>query len=123
MYKYMYVFADQSANSSSSRGDYSRAVSISFRACSGAATIRERRLFGHIRYVPGFGIINIMAATMRYTDCAFPQILCAYRDTVKYWLQRNVRLLVWTFKNSEEAQPFIQDTGLPVLVDNATVLI
>ena len=29
----------------SSRGDYSRAASISFRACSGAATIRERRLF------------------------------------------------------------------------------
>ena len=35
----------QSANSISSRGDYSRAASISFRACSGAATIRERRLF------------------------------------------------------------------------------
>ena len=29
----------------SSRGDYSRVASISFRACSGAATIRERRLF------------------------------------------------------------------------------
>ena len=29
----------------SSRGDYSRAASISFRACSSAATIRERRLF------------------------------------------------------------------------------
>ena len=42
---YMYVFADQSTNSISSRGDYSRAASISFRACSGAATIRERRLF------------------------------------------------------------------------------
>ena len=38
-------FLDQSANSISSRGDYSRAASISFRACSGAATIRERRLF------------------------------------------------------------------------------
>ena len=37
--------SDQSANSISSRGDYSRAPSISFRACSGAATIRERRLF------------------------------------------------------------------------------
>ena len=35
----------QSANSISSRGDYSRAASTSFRACSGAATIRERRLF------------------------------------------------------------------------------
>ena len=37
--------SDQSANSISSRGDYSRAASISFRAYSGAATIRERRLF------------------------------------------------------------------------------
>ena len=35
----------QSANSISSRGDYSRAASISFRACSGAATIREQCLF------------------------------------------------------------------------------
>ena len=34
-------YSDQSANSISSRGDYSIAVSISFRACSGAATIRE----------------------------------------------------------------------------------
>ena len=29
----------------SSRGDYSRAASISFRACSGATTNREWRLF------------------------------------------------------------------------------
>ena len=40
----MYVFVSAN-NSISSRGDYSRAASISFRACSGAATIRERRLF------------------------------------------------------------------------------
>ena len=47
---YMYIhvriccYSDQS-NSISSRGDYSRAASISFRACSGAATIQEWRLF------------------------------------------------------------------------------
>ena len=40
-----YRYSDQSANSISSRGDYSRAASISFRAYSGAATIRERCLF------------------------------------------------------------------------------
>ena len=34
-----------SANSISSRGDYSRVASISFRTCSGEATIRERHLF------------------------------------------------------------------------------
>ena len=38
-------FLLQSANSISSHGNYSRAASISFRACSGVATIRERRLF------------------------------------------------------------------------------
>ena len=38
-------YSDQSANSISSHGDYSRAASISFRACSGAGTIRERHLF------------------------------------------------------------------------------
>ena len=47
---------DQSANSISSRGDYSRAVSISFRACSGAATIRERRLFKSGVYSVVYGI-------------------------------------------------------------------
>ena len=38
---------DYSACSISSRTDYSRAASISFRACSGVATIQERHLFGH----------------------------------------------------------------------------
>ena len=38
-------YSDQSANSISSRGDYSRVASVSFRACSGATTIRERHLF------------------------------------------------------------------------------
>ena len=38
-------YSDQSANSISSCGDYSSAVSISFRAYLGAATIRERCLF------------------------------------------------------------------------------
>ena len=56
---YMYVFADQSANSISSRGDYSRAASISFRACSGAATIRERRLFERGVYSVTYGNLNL----------------------------------------------------------------
>ena len=57
----------QSANSISSRNDYSRAASISFRACSGAATIRERRLFESgvysviiIRYICMHGIASIV---------------------------------------------------------------
>ena len=41
---YMYVLVSAN-NSISSRGNYSRAASISFHACSGAATIQERRLF------------------------------------------------------------------------------
>ena len=44
VYTYMYIFVSAN-NLISSRGDYSRAASISFRACSGAATIREQRLF------------------------------------------------------------------------------
>ena len=46
----IYIFAVIQSRAISSRGDYSRAASISLRACSGAATIRERRLFGHIWY-------------------------------------------------------------------------
>ena len=53
---YMYVFADLSAISISSRGDYSRAASISFRACSGANTIRERRLFERGVYLVIYGM-------------------------------------------------------------------
>ena len=56
---YMYVFADQSANLISSRSDYSRAASISFRACSGAATIRERRLFQRGVYSVIYGICSV----------------------------------------------------------------
>ena len=41
----MHVHVRICQRSISSRGDYSRAESISFRACSGAATNRERRLF------------------------------------------------------------------------------
>ena len=41
---------DHSACSISSHCECSRAASISFRTCSGAATIREWCLFGHIRY-------------------------------------------------------------------------
>ena len=41
----MYVQIHIQSRAISSRGDYSRATSISFHACSGAATIRERRLF------------------------------------------------------------------------------
>ena len=46
----MYAFAVHvrsyySASSISSCGDYSRAASISFHACSDAATIQEQRLF------------------------------------------------------------------------------
>ena len=44
MYVHVHVHICQ-RSIQSSRGDYSRAASISFRACSGAATIRERRLF------------------------------------------------------------------------------
>ena len=43
----MYVFAVVQIRAISSRGDYSRVASI---ACSGAATIQERRLFSHLRY-------------------------------------------------------------------------
>ena len=50
----------QSANSISSRGDYSRAASISFRACSGAATIRERRLFER-------GVYSVIYGTWKFT--------------------------------------------------------
>ena len=57
---YMYVFADQSANSISSRGDYSRAASISFRACSGVATIRERRLFERGVYSVIYGMWSLL---------------------------------------------------------------
>ena len=60
-----YVFHGmlRSANSISSRGDYSRVASISlaqvrllfesgvYFACSGAMFIRKRRLFSHIQYV------------------------------------------------------------------------
>ena len=59
----MYVFADQSANSISSRSDYSRAASISFRACSGAATIRERRLFESGVYSVIYGTFNYITPT------------------------------------------------------------
>ena len=41
----MYVHVHIQSRAISSRGDYSRAASISFHVCSGAATIRERRLF------------------------------------------------------------------------------
>ena len=53
-------FLLQSANSISSRGDYSRAASILFHACSGAATIRERRLFERGVYSVIYGIYHIM---------------------------------------------------------------
>ena len=46
---------DHSACSISSCGDYSRAASISFRACSGAAIIRERRLFESSVYLVIYG--------------------------------------------------------------------
>ena len=52
-------YSDQSANSISSRGDYSRAASISFRACSGAVTIQERRLFES-------GIYSVIYGMYRY---------------------------------------------------------
>ena len=57
-------FLLQSANSISSRGDYSRAASISFRACSGAATIRERRLFERGVYSVIYGIYNGHVTTL-----------------------------------------------------------
>ena len=50
----------QSTNSISSHCDYSRAASISFRACSGAATIRERRLFESGVYSVIYGIYACM---------------------------------------------------------------
>ena len=53
-------YSDQSANSISSRGDYSRAASISFRACSGAATIRERRLFERGVYSVIYGSMHVV---------------------------------------------------------------
>ena len=49
----------QSANLISSRGDYSRAASISFRACSGVATIRERRLFESGIYSVIWGLMEL----------------------------------------------------------------
>ena len=65
-------YSDQSANSISSRGDYSRAASISFRACSGAATIRERRLYERGVYSVIYGMymsIIIMCIHMHVQAC------------------------------------------------------
>ena len=53
---YMYVFVSAN-NSISSRSDYSRAASISFRACSGVATIRERHLFERGVYSVIYGMV------------------------------------------------------------------
>ena len=45
-----------SANLISSRGNYWRVASISFRTCSGAATIQERRFFESGIYSVVYGI-------------------------------------------------------------------
>ena len=50
----------QSTNLISSRGDYSRAASIWFRACSGAATIREQCLFESGVYSVIYSICDTM---------------------------------------------------------------
>ena len=68
MYVHVHIccYSDQSANSISSHGDYSRAASISFRACSGAATIRERRLFESSVYSVIYGMRRLK---IRKDDC------------------------------------------------------
>ena len=53
----------------SSRGDYSRAASISFRACSGAATIRERRLFER-------GVYSVIYGSYNYACYNYSIIIC-----------------------------------------------
>ena len=71
-----------SANSTSSRGDNSRAASISFRACSGAATIRERRLFES-------GIYSVI-----YGSChAEPQSGWRHKTNLANW-EADVRLYI-----------------------------
>ena len=66
----------QSANSISSRSDYSRAASISFRACSGAAAIRKRRLFESGVYSVIYGtctcnVVVILAELIASGTCSW----------------------------------------------------
>ena len=65
-------YSDQSANSISSRGGYSRAASILFRACSGAATFRERRLFESGVYSVIYGIPVDMESSHRIALVRIP---------------------------------------------------
>ena len=53
----MHVHVRICQRSISSRGDYLRAASILLRACSGAATIRERRLFESSVYSVIYGTL------------------------------------------------------------------
>ena len=67
-------------NSISSRGDYSRAASISFRACSGAATIRERRLFERGVYsviygMQGCDLFHVDGQSSRTEDKREPRLV------------------------------------------------
>ena len=68
-YTYLLLFMqcyilDHSTCSISSHGDYSRAASISFRVCSGVATIREWRLFES-------GVYSRAASIRSYTVIIF----------------------------------------------------
>ena len=55
-------------------GDYSRAASISFRACSGAATIREQRLFERGIYSVIYG--TLFPASLNLPDPDMPTSPC-----------------------------------------------
>ena len=65
-------------HSISSRGDYSRAVSISFRACSGAATIRERRLFERGVYSVIYGSYTCVNSYIQQGSTEYPRVCNNY---------------------------------------------
>ena len=73
---------DHSACSISSRGDYSRAASISFCTCSGAATICERRLFKS-------GVYSVIYGTC---TCTPLHKLCIYEFPFVYIIHTHVHV-------------------------------
>ena len=91
----MYVFV--SANILiSSRGDYSRAASISFRTCSGAATIRERRLFESGVYLVIYGYASVgNKRGPRINHCHN----CQYFTSVALGRREGVGVVFWAVRH------------------------
>ena len=56
MYIYMYVFVDHSANSISSRGDYSRAASISFNALAQVRLLFESGVYSRAASIRSYTV-------------------------------------------------------------------